>query len=612
MKKTRKWSSLILAAFTVLSLGACEDWGQMDPPAGNDVNPKLEQVANVTFQGDFDPTSMNYYAYEGGEIAEIVVDEERDTVLHCPNGYARMFNPLSNYKVQNGVSLTFWVKQAVLVDEETQEALDDDLEGALFSFQNANGTQRMFMTANGWLKYEGTDGEYEANNPSNLKTGMLTPAGEWHYVAITVRNDGYSVFVDGNQRIDKTETDFDFNKIVQFMGNTSYIYIGSGSDTDTREMWIDDINIYRNQITSKEQARPSMGGEEPDYGNYLNVGAEDCSSAWWTTFSPSILMTGDTNTHYGFWNYGSGGGNWNNFVLVITNGKERDESGYAEYVVIRSDAFGWGQYWVDGRLTHNLNFDTFIADMNGAFVDIDIVREGNKVTVKTCATTSDGRTLIQEYWFEGDLAETIGSFLACDASYYKIDVEKTLVGGKVYAEETYTIGAPDCSTGWWTQFSDLSVVTGDTDVPFVHAFYNYSSMAANWSNWVIVITNGKNRDESGYAEYAVLRADAYGWGAFGNTNDNADLISLTHSFNWDTFKEQMNGAFCRVAVERKDADLTITVKTRSAAGEVLGDIIFTYPNGITTPDIGIFFTVDGSYLDFRSVGYMPFWSEIQQ
>ena len=109
--KTRKWPVPILAAFTVLSFWACEDWGQMDPPAGNQKNPKLEQVAKITFEDkDFDPQSLNYYAYEGGDIAEIEDDNVHGKALHLPDGYARMFNPLNSVEVQNGVSLTFWVK----------------------------------------------------------------------------------------------------------------------------------------------------------------------------------------------------------------------------------------------------------------------------------------------------------------------------------------------------------------------------------------------------------------------------------------------------------------------------------------------------------------------
>ena len=184
MKKARKWPSILLAAFTVFSFGACEEWGKADPPAGNDTYPKLEQVANITFEDDaFDPTSMDYYAYPNGEVAEVVKDDEaRGKVLHLPGGYARIFNPMTSYKAQNGVSLTFWVKQPLIVDEETGETKENDLTSALFSFQNENATQKLFFTANGWLSYDGVDGEYEALNPENVETGMLDGAGEWHYV----------------------------------------------------------------------------------------------------------------------------------------------------------------------------------------------------------------------------------------------------------------------------------------------------------------------------------------------------------------------------------------------------------------------------------------------
>ena len=69
MKKTRKWPSFIMAAIMVLSFSACEEWGLMDPPAGTDIYPKLEQVANFDFEPSekegetgFVPESFNYSA----------------------------------------------------------------------------------------------------------------------------------------------------------------------------------------------------------------------------------------------------------------------------------------------------------------------------------------------------------------------------------------------------------------------------------------------------------------------------------------------------------------------------------------------------------------------
>ena len=245
--KARKWPSLIIAAFTILSLGSCEDWGQMDPPAGSDVYPKLEQVLNLKFDGDrVNSEEIQTFAYSGGDVPSLVTDEKMGQVLCLDNGYARIFNPYNKVKVQNAVSLVFYVKQAgtaEMTDEDEIAAYTQDLTGALFSFENQNGTQRMFITANGWLSYEGEDGRYEANNPNSANTGLLTP-DVWHYVALSVTNTGYFVYVDGKKRIEQNVTDFDFSKIVQFMASVPYIYMGYGSDTQTKKFYLDDVKFY--------------------------------------------------------------------------------------------------------------------------------------------------------------------------------------------------------------------------------------------------------------------------------------------------------------------------------------------------------------------------------
>ena len=52
--KTRKWPLLLMAILTVLSMSSCQDWGEADPPAGNqklpakpDTSAKL--IAEFTF-----------------------------------------------------------------------------------------------------------------------------------------------------------------------------------------------------------------------------------------------------------------------------------------------------------------------------------------------------------------------------------------------------------------------------------------------------------------------------------------------------------------------------------------------------------------------------------
>lgn len=260
--KTRKRSAICLTILT-LCMGSCQDWGRMDPSPGNQVNPKLEQVANLTFDDEtLNPETIQTFAYPDGDIPSLFTDEAFGQVLQLSNGYARIFNPLNKVKVQDGVSLTFWMKQAALTKDE------QDLTGALFSFHNENATQRMFFTANGWLSYEGADGTYNNYNPEDTKTGMLTP-DEWHYVALAVTNNGYFVYVDGEKKIEKAETNFDFSNIVQFMASVPYMYIGYGSDTENKEWWIDDLNIYRNTITSKQINIPKKGGSGSIEGGEL-------------------------------------------------------------------------------------------------------------------------------------------------------------------------------------------------------------------------------------------------------------------------------------------------------------------------------------------------------
>lgn len=67
------------------------------------------------------------------------------------------------------------------------------------------------------------------------------------------------------------------------------------------------------------------------------------------------------------------------------------------------------------------------------------------------------------------------------------------------------LGETNNSSAWW------SAHTGNLDVPIGQTrkvvFTNYSSKANNWNNFVIVLRTQNN------TEYAVLRADNFGWGS---------------------------------------------------------------------------------------------------
>uniref|UniRef100_S0DG69 Uncharacterized protein n=1 Tax=termite gut metagenome TaxID=433724 RepID=S0DG69_9ZZZZ len=579
----------------------------MDPPAGTDKNPRLEQVANVTFEDEeFDPGSFDYYAYEDGQIAAIEDDDAHGKVLHMPGGYARMANPLNTVQVQNGVSLTFWVKQALFTDEETGDELENDLAGALFSFENANGTQRMYFTANGELVYEGVDGEYVANAATDVKTGMLSPAGEWHYVALTVRDNGYNVFVDNRQRIDKTETNFDFAKIVRFMAGASYLYIGYGADVATKEMWIDDLAVYRNQIGNAERVI-NIGGAEEVYERYVTVGATDNTTAYAGAFAPMVTIQNGETLHMSFVNHTSGtGGNWNSWALFGTNGKLPDETDFVHYFALRND--NWENVsWGNANITSDFNWDTFVADMNGATVDMTIDRTGNTIVVTSVITTTTGTVYNYEYTYTNEsMAATFGAFLTVDNSHLVLD-RKTVFISQKYAPGSLVVGATDNSSNFFAEFSPLMTLKGDNTLKI--SFVNYSPETANYFNWVFVLTNNKAFGADGYKEHFVIRADAFGWGD-GSYGSHPSQDWASNEDDWVAFRTDMNGATVDITMVRGGDTITLTSVTVGKSGKVYTQR-FTYINSDMEESIGAFLTEDHSHIEMISIGQQV-WSPIKE
>jgi hypothetical protein len=598
----------------LFGLSACvDDWGQSDPPAGTDKYPKLEKVATFDFEEDIDPQQIQLAAYSDGNVPELVDDETLGSkVLHLNGGYAKFFNPFGSYELQEAASMTFLVKQqsegSLIVDEEGNPVLDEegneqresfskDLSSALVSFQNANGTQNLYITPNGGLVYDGIDGELTVNDASSVKTGMLEDLGEWHYVALSVTNDGYQIYVDGNKRVDQTVTDFDCSKLVQFISDASYAYVGYGADDHCNDLWVDDVTFYRNNLTSSEIAdprKPAEGEEEGSSSKWIVVGSEDNTDGFWSSWSDYVNLTGDGTIHYEFYNYG-GPNNWNYWGLVITNGLERDESGYKEWLFLRCDNYGWASNYDQTTLENDYNFDTYATEMDGAFISMDITRSGETVTTYSVITCTNGNVYHYKSVTTGITGETIGTFFTCDGSHYEFDKTATFVG-TTYEQGTNVYGATDYSTGWWSVHTPLNRFDDSFEKWGVEFINGNSGGASNWNNWLLVCTNGTWIGDDGYSEYFVLRSDAYGWGSA------YDSGTMTQSFNWDTYVKDMHNADCKVIFNYQGGNLLMKAFQTTEAGVEMPDYLFEVP--VAAP-IGLFFTMELAYVDILRVGYWP-------
>lgn len=100
------------------------------------------------------------------------------------------------------------------------------------------------------------------------------------------------------------------------------------------------------------------------------LGAEDCTTGWWGAhLDADVKVPAGETCAFSFTNLG-GAANWNNYVVVLRN------AALAEYVVVRSDNYGWtgdnsGPYgWKNctAGSTGAADWATWLAGMNGAKV----------------------------------------------------------------------------------------------------------------------------------------------------------------------------------------------------------------------------------------------------
>lgn len=202
----------------------------------------------------------------------------------------------------------------------------------------------------------------------------------------------------------------------------------------------EEMDIYTIDAPSDLQARidsiaDAKAGVDTGDTTYLTiataiVGAEDNSAAWWTAFSDYFTIPTNKLLRLEFTNHGTGINNWNNWNLAVANAPDRDADNYAEYFVLRSDAYGWGNEDFDLGLVSQNYPDTdgdgdiwndFRTTMQGADValEIDHSSTGN-VFVTATAVGTNGTELVMTYQQPVSATEDIVAFLVADASHFQM------------------------------------------------------------------------------------------------------------------------------------------------------------------------------------------------
>ena len=180
---------------------------------------------------------------------------------------------------------------------------------------------------------------------------------------------------------------------------------------------------------------------------------------------------------------------------------------------------------------------------------------------------------------------------------YTLKVEADVVAdAQVYYPESMQ---KNTTAGWWTNFSnDYYKLKKGGKAEF--KFYNYSNKNANWNNWCLVAATAE-RGAEGYAEHFALRADNYAWFATagGNTAENTSNVDFTmkSEYNWDTFKDDMDGSLVDMNVEFTTGNVVKVVSTITTTADKVYNYSFTMKLVQNQSDVTLFFVNEGSYID---------------
>ena len=301
---------------------------------------------------------------------------------------------------------------------------------------------------------------------------------------------------------------------------------------------------------------------------YKTIGATDNSTPFWGDHSENIKVGPKETFISSFTNYTNGQNNWNNFVVVLCR---QDNT---EFAVVRADNYGWGAGY-DGNPNLVLSggqsdWGKWLKAMDGAKVDVAVTNNGDGTAdVSAIMQGNDGNFYTQEY-----------KGIAIDSNdfYFRFTVDGS------HLEFDNVIGEEDNSTAFWgAHSSDYNVPVGMTVTTRIK---NYSNLQNNWNNFVVVLT------KDGTTEYAVVRADNYGWG-----DSYAACTPSGGQSDWGAWLKAMD-----------DATVTVSVTNHGSSADVkcimVGNDGKTYKQdyiGISPIDSELWFrfTVDGSHLVFE-------------
>jgi hypothetical protein len=390
------------------------------------------------------------------------------------------------------------------------------------------------------------------------------------------------------------------------------------------ELYIFDQALTAGQaLTLYEMGDPTVAFEEPDRvvevvasdDALYTLGSTDLSAAFWSDWTPTTEIKDGETKEITLKNYSDGGETWNNFVIAFVNTENTEAhvapggDNYYEYVVTRPDLASWGtgEDFDDTTSEYNYSWGNWPTWLSSVMADADV----------TVSITRSGSDLTINYDFVDYLGNdnTASAVLhtvltADDPCYFFFTNEKSYV--EIYSikdalqivpdeNAIATLGNTNFSNGWWTEWTDaVELADGATKTVVLN---NYSDGVNNWDNYVIGFENeatvagtDPNTNEDTHIEYAMVRADAYGW-------DDAEFTYDTSwGDDWATWLASMKSAQVTLVISRSANVITVDATAVCSDGNTYTNVTTVSSNVLTASDpLYFFITGEECYIEILSI-----------
>ena len=181
---------------------------------------------------------------------------------------------------------------------------------------------------------------------------------------------------------------------VPFIVPSAKVY-GIGSDGDSTLL---DNSLVKfsavspdGKYTVEYQGMKAACTAKVELGDYVQVGASDFSSGWWTVFSDDEQVKKDETWTKTVQLRSDNLENWHSLVVVLRTADKK------EYAVVRTDNHGWGTGYDPAIRECDWNFDTFMNNLDGSMYTINVKNNGETIDVMLNIIDATGAAHFQNY-----------------------------------------------------------------------------------------------------------------------------------------------------------------------------------------------------------------------